>query len=56
VEIKSGYGLSTADELKMLRVIRKIRETSHLEVRATFWALMQYPKNSGVTGENMSTW
>ena len=36
VEIKSGYGLTTADELKILRVIRKIRETSPLEVRATF--------------------
>ena len=36
VEIKSGYGLSTQDELKMLRVIRRIRETSPLEVRATF--------------------
>ena len=27
VEIKSGYGLTTADELKMLRVVRRIRET-----------------------------
>lgn len=36
VEIKSGYGLTTEDELKMLRVIRRIRETSPLEVRATF--------------------
>lgn len=36
VEIKSGYGLSTDDELKMLRVIRRIRETTPLEVRATF--------------------
>ncbi|MEG1885522.1 MAG: imidazolonepropionase [Alistipes sp.] len=36
VEIKSGYGLSTADELKMLRVIRRIKETSPLAVRATF--------------------
>ena len=36
VEIKSGYGLSTVDELKMLRVIRRIRETAPLEVRATF--------------------
>ena len=36
VEIKSGYGLNTADELKMLRVIRRIRETVPLEVRATF--------------------
>lgn len=36
VEIKSGYGLATADELKMLRVIRRIRETSPIAVRATF--------------------
>ena len=36
VEIKSGYGLNLADELKMLRVIRRIRETSPVEVRATF--------------------
>lgn len=36
VEIKSGYGLSTEDELKILRVIRRIRQTSPIEVRATF--------------------
>lgn len=36
VEIKSGYGLRTEDELKMLRVIRRIRQTAPLEVRATF--------------------
>lgn len=36
VEIKSGYGLSTDDELKMLRVIRRIRESAPLAVRATF--------------------
>ena len=36
VEIKSGYGLSTEDELKMLRVIRRIRESVPLEVKATF--------------------
>lgn len=36
VEIKSGYGLRTEDELKMLRVIRRIRETTPLAVRATF--------------------
>jgi len=36
VEIKSGYGLSTEDELKMLRVIRRIRRTAPLTVRATF--------------------
>lgn len=36
VEIKSGYGLNLEDELKMLRVIRRIKETSSLEVRSTF--------------------
>jgi len=36
VEIKSGYGLNTADELKMLRVIRRIRETAPLKVVSTF--------------------
>ena len=36
VEIKSGYGLNTDDELKMLRVIRRIREESPIEVRASF--------------------
>ncbi len=36
VEIKSGYGLNTADELKMLRVIRRIKETAPLRVKSTF--------------------
>ncbi|MBQ6062445.1 MAG: imidazolonepropionase [Prevotella sp.] len=36
VEIKSGYGLNTEDELKMLRVIRRIKETSPLMVVSTF--------------------
>lgn len=36
VEIKSGYGLTLEDELKMLRVIRRIKENAPLEVRATF--------------------
>lgn len=36
VEIKSGYGLDTESEIKMLRVIRRIAETSPIEVKATF--------------------
>lgn len=36
VEIKSGYGLNTADELKMLRVIQRIKESSPIRVRSTF--------------------
>jgi imidazolonepropionase len=36
VEIKSGYGLNVEDELKMLRVIRKLKEKSPLTIKATF--------------------
>ena len=36
VEIKSGYGLRTEDELKMLRVIRRIKEDFPITVKATF--------------------
>ena len=36
IEIKSGYGLNPADELKMLRVIRRIRDAVPATVRATF--------------------
>lgn len=36
VEIKSGYGLNTDDELKMLRVIRRIKENFPLIVKSTF--------------------
>jgi imidazolonepropionase len=36
IEIKSGYGLNPGDELKMLRVIRRIRESVPAVVRATF--------------------
>ena len=49
VEIKSGYGLNTEDELKMLRVIRRIKDTSPLEVKATFLGAHAVPpefKNS----------
>ena len=36
IEIKSGYGLSTEDELKMLRVIRRIRDAVPAVIKATF--------------------
>ena len=36
IEIKSGYGLNPDDELKMLRVIRRIKESVPAVVRATF--------------------
>lgn len=36
VEIKSGYGLDTEGEMKMLRVIRRLKEASPLTIKATF--------------------
>jgi imidazolonepropionase len=36
VEIKSGYGLTTESELKMLRVIRRLKELSPLTIVSTF--------------------
>ena len=43
VEIKSGYGLTTEAELKMLRVIKKLRERSNLFVKSTFLGAHTYP-------------
>ena len=36
IEIKSGYGLSVEGELKMLRVIRRLKEQSEVLIKATF--------------------
>ncbi|MBP3762452.1 MAG: imidazolonepropionase [Bacteroidales bacterium] len=36
IEIKSGYGLSTESELKMLRVIRRLKEHSPMTIKANF--------------------
>jgi len=44
VEIKSGYGLNTEDELKMLRVIRRIKQTSPICVRSTFLGAHAIPE------------
>ncbi len=44
VEIKSGYGLNTEDELKMLRVIRRIKETAPICVRSTFLGAHAVPE------------
>lgn len=43
IEIKSGYGLSTEGELKMLRVIKKLKERSSLSIKATFLGAHAYP-------------
>jgi len=43
VEIKSGYGLETESELKMLRVIRKLKETTPLQIKSTFLGAHSVP-------------
>lgn len=44
VEIKSGYGLNLEGELKMLRVIKRIKDTCPLEVKATFLGAHALPE------------
>jgi imidazolonepropionase len=43
LEIKSGYGLNTEDELKMLRVIRRLKEETPMTIRATFLGAHAFP-------------
>jgi len=43
VEIKSGYGLSVEGEIKMLRVIKRLRENSDLLIKSTFLAAHTCP-------------
>lgn len=43
IEIKSGYGLSVEAELKMLRVIRTLKERSDLTIKATFLGAHAFP-------------
>ncbi len=44
IEIKSGYGLDLESELKMLRVIRRLRERGPIEVKATFLGAHAIPE------------
>jgi imidazolonepropionase len=44
LEIKSGYGLSVAAELKMLRVIKRLKETMPIAIKATFLGAHAFPK------------
>jgi len=44
IEIKSGYGLTLEGELKMLRVIRRLREAVSIPVKASFLAAHAYPR------------
>ncbi len=43
IEIKSGYGLTVEAELKMLRVIKKLKEKSNLLIKSTFLGAHTYP-------------
>jgi imidazolonepropionase len=43
VEIKSGYGLDESNELKMLRVIKRLKEEHPIEIKSTFLALHAIP-------------
>lgn len=45
VEIKSGYGLTVEGELKMLRVIQRIKQTAPIPVKATFLGAHAYPES-----------
>lgn len=44
VEIKSGYGLTTESELKMLKVIKRLSESYPIEVKATFLGAHAFPE------------
>lgn len=43
VEIKSGYGLTVEGELKMLRVIKRLKEESPVAIKATFLGAHAFP-------------
>lgn len=43
IEIKSGYGLTVDGELKMLRVIKKLKEKSKISIKSTFLGAHTYP-------------
>ncbi len=43
VEIKSGYGLSVEDEMKMLRVIQKLKQNYPVAIKATFLGAHAFP-------------
>jgi len=45
IEIKSGYGLNLEAELKMLRVIRKLKENTPVSIKSNFLAAHAYPSD-----------
>ena len=44
LEIKSGYGLTVESELKMLRVIKRIKKEFPIEIKATFLGAHAFPE------------
>ena len=44
IEIKSGYGLTLESELKILRVIKRLKETSDVTIKSTFLAAHALPE------------
>ena len=44
IEIKSGYGLTLESELKILRVIKRLKEASDVTIKATFLGAHALPK------------
>ena len=44
IEIKSGYGLSIEGELKMLRVIRRLKQNASIPIKATFLGAHSFPE------------
>lgn len=44
IEIKSGYGLSHAAELKMLRVIQRLKDNAPIPIKSTYLAAHALPK------------
>jgi len=45
IEIKSGYGLSVDSEIKMLRVINRLKESNKVDIKATFLGAHAFPLN-----------
>lgn len=43
LEIKSGYGLSVESEIKMLRVIKQLKENAGIDIKATFLGAHAFP-------------
>lgn len=44
IEIKSGYGLTLEGELKMLRVIKRLKESTPIPIKATFLGAHAFPE------------